>query len=108
LEVITPTEGVNTMTYQDDFILTSELTDLIIEPGFEYLPEPPNWKSPARLLELENRLIAFASFKGFGPKGHSAALRFILRDWEELKARFNNLPLVLEGRGRGSSYLWLK
>ena len=39
-----------------------------------------------------------AKSKGFGSKGHSAALRFILRDWEELKARFNNIPLVLEGR----------
>ena len=27
------------MTYQDDFTLPTELTDLIIEQGFDYLPE---------------------------------------------------------------------
>ena len=55
-----------------------------------------------RIFNLEPRdykiIIRTAKDKGFGPKGHSAALRFILRDWEELKARFNKIPLILEGR----------
>ena len=55
-----------------------------------------------RIFNLEPKdhriIIRTAKDKGFGPKGHSAALRFILRDWEELKARFDNIPLILEGR----------
>jgi hypothetical protein len=55
-----------------------------------------------RIFNLEPKdyriIINTARDKGFGPKGHSAALRFILRDWKELNARFNNLPLILEGR----------
>ena len=60
-----------------------------------------------RMFNLEPRdykiIIRTAKDNGFGPKGHSAALRFILRDWEVLKARFNNLPLVLESRVDPSS-----
>jgi len=55
-----------------------------------------------RIFNLEPKdhriIIRTANENGFGPKGHSAALRFILRDWAQLKARFNNLPLVLESR----------
>ena len=60
-----------------------------------------------RIFNLEPKdlkiIIRTAKDNGFGPKGHSAALRFILRDWAQLKARFNNLPLVLESRADPSS-----
>ena len=35
---------------------------------------------------------------GFGPKGHSAALRFILRDWKKMRQRFDSMPLIMEDR----------
>ena len=55
-----------------------------------------------RMFNLEPRdyriIIRTAKDKGFGPKGHSAALRFILRDWEEIRAQFKKLPLIMESR----------
>ena len=55
-----------------------------------------------RIFNLEpkdHRIItSTANENGFGPKGHSAALRFILRDWKAMKKRFNNIPLILEDR----------
>ena len=55
-----------------------------------------------RMFNLEPRdfkiIVRTANERGFGPKGHSAALRFILRDWELIRSRYEKLPFLLEGR----------
>ena len=56
-----------------------------------------------RIFNLEpkdHRIItSTANENGFGPKGHSAALRFILRDWKAMKKHYNMVPHSPEVRG---------
>ena len=43
-------------------------------------------------------IVRTAKEKGLGPRGHSAAVRYILRDWAELRSRLSRMPFLLEGK----------